>query len=214
MSVPRKFTIVALFLSMQPIFASNVVENPWFIGGLLGFGSTTWSGLVPPPASQNSAMAMATPVYAEEGGLLWGVAGGVEAFQNFQLQFDYMHYPNANVYFDSFSIFSENTGSTQLTSSTYTWSVQGKFLVPWQDTNLRFFAAGGAAWLSRRDELLEQDLVTPTFGLGLNYGFTPHLMGEVAFSYTAGNGQSELSPADHYMPFLYGVFARVFLRMG
>lgn len=197
------------------VLAEQPVENPWFVGGVLGYGSTTWRGLVPDTAKQNAALNLSTPIDAQEGGFTWGIVGGVEAFKNFHLQLDYMHYPRATIHFDPDSLYSiNNNDSTEFSSETYTWSLQGKFLVPWRETNIKFFASGGAAWIARRDELLKEDTASPTFGLGINYTFTPHTMAEVAFSYTSGNGKSELNPAEDFIPFLYAVFARVYYRMG
>ena len=193
----------------------HYVDKPWFIGGAGGFGSTTWQGLVPSTTNQSSAMSLSTPIDAQEGGGLWGIVGGVEAFKNFQVQFEYLNYPKATVFFDPDSLFSiENNDTTEFSSHTYTWSIQAKFLVPWEDTKLRLFASGGAALMARRDSLLEQDLVTPTFGIGFNYMINPRWMVDGVFSYTAGYGESELNPSAHYMPFLYGVFARLMYRMG
>jgi hypothetical protein len=205
-----------LSLGLHTSFASsNEVENPWFVGGVLGYGSTTWNGLVPNASAQSDALKLSTPIEVREGGFIWGVSGGVEAIKNFQLQLEYLDFPDANVKFDEFSLYAdENNNETEFNSKTHVWSIQGKFLVPWQDSNLRIFASGGPAWMSRRDNLYENDLWTPTFGIGLNYIVNKYSMVDVAFSYTAGNGQSELNPSAHYMPFLYGVLVRLYIRLG
>lgn len=196
-------------------FTAVHADKPWFVGGAGGFGSTTWQGLVPNAQHQNSAMSLSTPIDVQEGGGLWGVVAGVEPFQNFQIQFDYLQYPKATVFFDKDSLYSiDNNDSTEFTSRTHTWSIQGKFLVPWEDTKLRLFAGGGVAWMARRDDLLQQDIVTPSFQMGLNYMLNCRWMAEAVFSYTAGFGESELNPSAHYMPFLYGVYARLMYRMG
>lgn len=201
---------------MPIAYAYPHVDNPWYFGAGVGYGSTTWDALVPRTSAQNSAISMSTPIQVEEGGVLWGISGGVEVFKNFQMEFNYWKYPNATVHFDPDSLYSfENNNSTEFSTSTYTWSLQGKFLVPWNDSKkLRIFASAGMAWLNRQDELLKQDTIAPTFGLGLNYGFTPHIMGEFGFVYTAGDGESELNPSADYMPFLYGIFWRLFYRWG
>jgi len=43
-------------------------------------------------------------------------------------------------------------------------------------------------------------------GGGFNYSFTEHLMAEFGFNFTAGYGESELNPANDYVPFLYSGF--------
>jgi hypothetical protein len=202
-------SLTAHAISVKP------VENPWYIGGGVGYGSTTWHALVPSSTNQNSAIAMSTPVNVNEGGFLWNIAGGVELFPQFHLEFDYFHYPDAHIYFDPDSLFSyENNDETALHSQTYTFLFQGKFLVPWEDTPLRLYATAGAAWLNRFDNLLADQTVSPTFGLGLNYLFSSHWMGEFGFIYTAGQGESELNPAEDYMPFLYGIYTRILFRFG
>ncbi len=208
--------IIPWFFIISNANAYQKVENPWYIGGGVGYGSTTWDALVPQSSEQNSAISMSTPIRVQEGGVLWGFSGGVEIFKNFQLEFNYWNYPKATIYFDPDSLYTfENDESTEFTSNTYTMSLQGKFLVPWNDSQkLRLFATAGMAWLNRQDDLLIQDTISPTFGLGLNYGFTPNVMGEFGFVYTAGDGQSELNPSADYMPFLYGIFWRLYYRWG
>ncbi len=202
------------------IFASSLVhaqkpENPWYVGAGLGYGSTTWRALVPNVSNQNLALSMSTPVEVQEGGLLWGVGGGMEVIPQFQVEFNYWKYPDATVTFDPDSLYAfENDGKTSFKTNTYTLNLQGKFLVPWQDTHLRLFASAGAAWLNRQDELLKNEAISPTFGVGLNYGFSEHWMGEFAFIYTAGDGESELNPSADFMPFLYGIFTRIYYRFG
>lgn len=200
-------------LSSTAVWAK--VENPWYVGAGVGWGTTTWQALVPSNANQNGALSISTPKSAHEGGFLWGVAAGIEVIPQFQVELNYWDYPDATIHFDPDSLYSfENNGQTELTTQTYTFVLQGKFLVPWEDTKLRLFASAGAAWLNRDDNLLTNETISPTFGVGLNYGFTPHLMGEFGFIYTAGYGESELNPAEDFMPFLYGIFTRLYYRWG
>lgn len=207
--------ICTLIFCFNLAHAEEAVRSPWFLGGVVGGGSTTWMGLVPEKSQQNAALNLSTPIDVREGGLVWGVAGGVEAFKNFHFQMDYTHYPKATILFDQDSLFSiDHDNATSFTTSTYTWSMQGKFLVPWQETHLKLFASGGVAWLARRDDLLQDDLVSPIFSIGGNYELSPQWMLELAFSYTAGNGKSELNPAEDFMPFLYAGIVRLFYRLG
>lgn len=189
--------------------------NPWYVGAGVGYGSTTWHALVPHTSNQNLALSMSTPIEAQEGGLLWGVGGGIEVIPQFQVEFNYWNYPDAVVKFDPDSLYAfENDGQTSFKTNTFTWVLQGKFLVPWLDTRLRIFGSAGAAWLNRQDTLLKNEAISPTFGVGLNYGFNEHWMGEFGFIYTAGDGESELNPSADYMPFLYGIFTRLYYRWG
>ncbi|HBB53608.1 MAG TPA: hypothetical protein DCZ80_06880 [Legionellales bacterium] len=214
--VARWATLLGSSLTLfSSIVMADKVEYPWYVGGGIGWGTTTWEGLVPATANQNLALSMSTPNSAHEGGFLWGVAAGIEVIPQFQVEFNYWDYPDATIQFDPESLYSfENNGETELKTKTYTLVLQGKFLVPWKDTKLRLFASAGGAWLNRQDNLFNNELISPTFGVGLNYGFTPHLMGEFGFIYTAGYGESELNPADDFMPFLYGIFTRLYYRWG
>ena len=80
-------------------------------------------------------------------------------------------------------------------------------------TAIRAYSSAGAAEVHRWDEVNDNRRVTPTFGLGFNYNFTPHIMGELGANYTAGFGESELNPAEDYMPFLYSAFLRIGYRI-
>jgi hypothetical protein len=210
-----KWLWISLSLSLSSFVYAQKLDIPWYVGASLGWGSTTWRALVPQVSNQNLALSMSTPVEVQEGGLLWGVGGGMEVIPQFQVEFNYLKYPNALVTFDPDSLYAfENDGNTSFNTNTYTLSLQGKFLVPWEDTPLRIFASAGAAWLNRQDELLKNEAISPTFGVGLNYGFNDHWMGEFGFVYTAGDGESELNPSADFMPFLYGIFTKIFYRFG
>jgi len=207
--------LVFAILTYASLSRAQPVDNAWYLGAGLGYGSTTWRALVPNIANQNLALSMSTPIDVKEGGLLWGFGGGIEVIPQFQIEVNYWHYPGATVNFDQDSLFAfENNGKTSFYTQTYTFNLQGKFLVPWKDTKLRLFGSAGAAWLNRNDELLHNETISPTFGVGLNYGFSEHWMGEFAFIYTAGDGESELNPSEDFMPFLYGIFTRIYYRFG
>jgi hypothetical protein len=211
----RYFLLLLAFLSSQSVIAKSDIKHPWFIGAGVGYGSTVWQGLVPEAGKQNMALSLSTPLDVDEGGVLWGFGGGVEVISQFQLEFFYWKYPNSTIYFDKDSLFSfENNNATNFRTSTYTYLLDGKFLVPWKDTNFNIYATAGLAWLNRDDYVFKNEIISPSFGVGVNYGFDEHWMGEFGFVYTAGNGESELNPALDYMPFLYGIYTRVFYRFG
>lgn len=215
MRITRYFLCFITFILSHALFAESKTKYPWFLGGGVGYGSTLWRGLVPELGNQNMALSMSTPVNVDEGGLLWGFGGGVEVIPQFQFEFFYWKYPNATIYFDEESLFTyENNNATSFSSNTYTLLLDGKFLVPWQDSALKIFATAGLAWLNRDDYVLTNEIISPSFGVGLNYSFTDHWMGEFGFVYTAGNGESELNPAADFMPFLYGIYTRIFYRFG
>lgn len=187
--------------------------HPFYAGVTGGYGSTTWQGLVPSVDNQNNAMIVSTPVNAEEGGAVWGLYAGYEFIPNFAMEASYMRYPTATVTFDADSLFAfDNDGQTSLQTHTETASLMGKIMLGIPRTIIKIYSSAGAAVTHRWDQLNDSRRVTPTFGVGINWDFSPHIMGEVGGNYTAGFGQSELNPADDYMPFLYAVFMRVAYR--
>ena len=215
MCVVRYLVCSIAMILTHASYAVAETKYPWFLGAGTGYGSTLWRGLVPEKSNQNMALSMSTPVNVDEGGFLWGVGGGVEIIPQFQLEFFYWKYPNASIYFDEESLFTyENNNATSFQSNTYTFLLEGKFLVPWRDSPLNIYATAGMAWLNRDDYVFSNEIISPSFGVGLNYGFSDHWMGEFGFVYTAGNGESELNPAADFMPFLYGIYTRLFYRFG
>lgn len=188
--------------------------HPFYAGITGGYGATTWSGLVPNVANQNDAMIMSTPVNVDEGGALWGLFAGYEFIPYFALEASYLRYPNARVHFNPDSLFTfNNDGATSFDTHTETSSLMGKVMLVIPHTKARAYSSAGAAYLHRWDAVSDQHRITPTFGLGVNYNITEHIMTELGGSYTAGYGQSELNPANSYMPFLYAVYLRFAYRL-
>ena len=191
--------------------AGNIkFQHPLYIGAMGGYGSTTWEGLVPTEANRNAALSLSTPINVTEGGGVWGFFAGYEFIPSFALEASYMRYPNANVTFDSLSIFSfMNEGLTKLVTHTETINVMGKVMLIIPNTSIRVYSSAGAATVHREDMLSDHWRLSPTFGVGINAHFTDHLMGELGGNYTAGFGESNLNPADSYFPFLYSVTLRL-----
>lgn len=209
-----------LFLLMQLCFISfsctagttgtDVTRHPFYVGALGGFGSTTWKGLVPTQENQNMALILSTPIEVNEGGTVWGVFTGYEFSPNFSIEANYTHYPEAKVFFDSMSLFSfNNNGQLVFNTQTETVSLMGKIMLLIPNTSIRIYSSAGIADIHRDDILINQWLVTPTFGAGLNYRIMDHLMVELGGNYTAGFGESQLEPTSSYIPFLYSVSLRL-----
>jgi hypothetical protein len=149
----------------------------------------------------------------QEGGTTWGALLGYEFTPYFALEANYMRYPNSTVYFTSYSLFSyEHDGKLSLTTKTDSISVLGKIMLQIPRTEFRVFSSAGIAALYREDLIIDDWRASPTFGVGVNYNFTDRIMGEVVANYTAGFGESQLSPADAYYPFLYSISARLAYR--
>jgi opacity protein-like surface antigen len=208
------FVLALVTLSAQ---ASEVKDEkfryPFYAGITGGYGSTTWFGLVPAQNKANGALALSTPTNVSEGGGMWGFFAGYEFMQAFAMEINYNNYPRANVYFSPRSMFSfQHPGTTHFYSDTVSYGLMAKVMVTIPTTAVRFYSSGGIAAVHRHDVLSNLWRTSPTFGLGLNYNFTPHIMGEFGGNYTGGYGESELTPATDYIPFLYSIFMRLAYR--
>lgn len=185
-----------------------------FYAGITGgYGSTTWSALVPPGNKENDALALSTPTNVTEGGALWGFVAGYEFIPEFAFEVNYSHYAPAKVYFSEDSLyFYENNSSNEFTTHTESISLSGKFMVIIPRTLVRAYSSVGIADVHRYDVLVNRWRVSPSFGFGLNYNINPRVMVELGTNYTGGYGQSELTPSNDYVPFLYSVFLRLAYR--
>lgn len=205
-----------IYLAFFPTFSdansskSNQTRHPFYTGIIGGYGSTTWDGLVPSLTNQNFALNISTPIQTIEGGAVWGVYGGYEFSPHFAFEGSYMRYKDATIIFDPESLFSfDHNDLTSFTSRTETISAMAKFMLFVPKTKVRVYSSVGAARLHRKDILVNHWRFTPTFGLGFNYPITEHLLAELGGNYTAGFGESQLSPTNSYFPFLYSMAFRL-----
>lgn len=212
----NKFFLFLLLLLIARLASANcddVFKYKAYFGVIAGYGSTTWGQLIPQPENQNPAISMSTPNNVDEGGAIWGLYLGYEFLPTFALETSYVKYPSAVVYFTSEdNIFSIDHNLTQLNTNTEAVSVAGKFMLLLPDTTLRAFSSVGASCVHRADVVNNSWRLSPVFGVGFNYNFTPHLMYEIGIDYTAGYGESELDPANDFVPFLYSAFMRLAYR--
>lgn len=191
----------------------DTFRYPFYIGASGGYGSTTWGGLVPPGSKSNSALALSTPIRVSEGGGTWGFIGGYEFIPAFAVELGYFRYPNASVFFSKRSLFSyRHHGQVEFTTSTEDVSLSGKIQLIIPRTTIRAFSSFGIAGVHRWDTLANRWRASPTFSAGLNYNLTSHIMAELGANYTGGYGESELTPSDDYVPFLYSFFLRLAFR--
>lgn len=197
-----------MILGQSTAFANH---HPLYIGVLTGYGTTTWSGLTPTKPNRNGAISISTPIRVEEGGAIWGVLSGYEFSSHFAVEASYIQYPRANITFDEMSLFNlDHNGLNSFYSDTDTVNLLAKFLVDIPNTNVRVYSSAGATGL-HRDDLIVKDgwMASPSFGVGVNIRFDEHLMAELAGLYTAGYGDSRLSPSDSFYPFLGSVSLRI-----
>lgn len=207
--------IVLLPISSYAATSLNPSNNhPFYFGAAAGIGSTTWNGLVPAQEKQNEALSISTPIEVQEGGAVFGAFVGYEMFNYLAIEASYMRYPSATVAFDEMSLFSfDNEGLLSFRTRTETVNLMGKVMVPIPKTSVKLFSSAGAALIHRQDILLNDKRLSPTFGLGLNYDLTPHIMGELGGNYTAGFGESDMNPTITYFPFLYSITIRLAYRV-
>lgn len=217
----KKIALFALGIICMHVnfsFATDTQDkyrHPFYIGVTGGYGSTTWNGLVPPNDKQSAAMVLSTPINVHEGGGIWGILAGYEPIPFFAVEANYTRYPNAKIFFDPMSLVAfENNGLTEINTSTDSVALMAKFMLFIPHTEIRAYSSAGVARVHRQDPLKECWRISPTFGLGFNYDFTDRIMGELGANYTGGYGESELDPAEDYVPFLYSVFLRVAFRFG
>ena len=197
-------------LSKEDVFS----KHPVYAGGTIGYGSTTWQGLVPAESKQNIAISLSAPIAANEGGMVWGAFAGYEFTPYFALEANYLRYPSATLTFDEASLFTfDYNEQTSLKTSTEVAYIMGKFMLLVPHTNVRAYSGLGLANLHRDDFVNEQWKVTPTFGAGLNYNLAPHLMSAIEFNYTAGYGEAEVNPINSFVPFLYSIYFKFAYRV-
>ncbi len=197
--------------------APDVVDawrHPIYLGGMGGYGSTTWDGLVPSDSNQNIALSLSVPTSVHEGGGVWGFFAGYEFTPFFAVEGSFVQYPEAQILFDENSLFAfDHENLVNLETETSVVSVVGKVMLILPKTTARFYSNFGVARVQRDDSLNHIWQLSPTFGFGANYNLDPHLMTEIGVAYTAGYGESELNPAEDFIPFLYAVFLKVAYRL-
>jgi hypothetical protein len=192
---------------------ANPVLHPFYVGITGGYGSTTWNQLAPSQQNASLALSLSTPTSAKEGGGIWGFFAGYELIPNFAIEASYTRYPIATVYFDSSSLFTfDYNGRTEFSTKTDTTSLLVKFMLMIPHTSVRAFSSAGVAGIHRSDVITDCWRVSPAFELGFNYNINEHLMLEIGANYTGGYGESELNPAEDYVPFLYSGFLRLGYR--
>ena len=205
MFFPKKIIFWPMLLLLYPAYA-DPVPYPFYFGLIAGYGSTTWKGLVPKDSNQSLALNMSTPIEVDEGGSVIGVMSGFEISSNAAIEVKYTRFQDAIVTFDHLSLFSfSHDNALQFVTKTETIQVIGKLLVAFPDERFRVFSGAGIAEVHRKDELINNWRLSPSFDLGLNYRFSERFMAEIAGNYTAGYGESQLNPAEAYYPFLFSV---------
>lgn len=186
----------------------DLFSHPFSIGLMAGYGTTTWAGLVPTQEEQG-ALAVSTPIDANEGGAAWGIFMGYELTPYFGLEGSYIQYPDAVVTFDDMSIFTLDHEASHFSTKTSVLSLIGRILVTIPNTKLKIYSGTGVASVHRKDILKDDSLITPNFVFGANYRIQPQVLAEVGAYFTVGYGEATLQPANEFIPFLYSLMLKV-----
>lgn len=203
--------IAIALLLFSPCIRATQPCHPFYVGVTGGVGSTTWGNLV--AKNMNDALSTSVPINVSEGGTVYGIYIGYKCIPAFSIELSYMQYPTAQLTFDEMSLFTYNHNNrTQLTTQTSRIALMGKFLLLFPQSNFRVYSSLGPAEVHRNDAVVDRWRLSPAFGAGIEYDVARQWMIELGTEYVAGYGQSELDPAQHFIPFLYSVFLRAAYR--
>lgn len=203
--IPVLSILLGLIVSLEVQSDSpSFVHRPVYAGINGGFGSTTWGFLVPSYDNQNSALSISTPIRVNEGGGVYGIFAGYEFTRYFAIEANYRNFPDAALTYDSFSMYSfDHDGETELLTETDTLNLMAKVMLTLPGSAARLYSSFGVAGVHRLDGMNRQWKPSAAFGAGFNADLTERLMIEIGFNYTAGYGESEINPANSYIPFLF-----------
>lgn len=204
-------------------------RNSLYGGVSLGYGSTDWSLITTKNTNSNLAT-MSTPIKADDKGLVWGFFLGYQITKHFGLEAYYSSYPETKLIFAEGNYYFPGNKRNTAFSETSVYGVIARAILE-MNNKLSGFIDFGMAIIHRKDKTAmcsntdtfgtcaSADLkkvnairVSPTFGAGVTYNITKKVISELGFQYTAGYGQSNMTPVFDYIPFLYSVYFRLGYR--
>lgn len=195
--------------SWAAVYEEDQYNHPFYLGVMGGYGTTTWSGLVPAANNQTPGLSVSTPIDANEGGATWGFFIGYDLTKYFGFEASYMRYPDAIVNFDEDSLFVFDHNVNHFKTSTSVLDFVGRIMVTVPHTKLRLYSGAGVAGVHRKDILDNETLITPTFVLGAKYHIQPQMMAEIGGNFTVGYAEASMNPSDDFIPFLYSVVLKI-----
>ncbi len=220
-SLAKKTLVTSFLLSSISAYASGSVTSTsnqrdefhhFYLGGLLGWGCTTWDQLV----ATDIPVRFAAPIKTKDTGPVWGFYGGYEFIRHLAIQVGYARFPETKLNFDPDYNF--YLPLTQMTSKTESYSILMKFIVPLGHGRIsnRFsmYASAGVSFTHRKDALLNDSHAGPRFGAGFNYDINSRWTTELGFQYYAGYDTPIQDFARKYIPFLYSLEGRLAFRFG
>jgi opacity protein-like surface antigen len=201
------------------------VQHPFYIGFGIGVGSTDWSEITTEPG----AAAQSAPLSAKSNAFTIQTYIGYQFSKHFTVESIYTHYPRTTV---GFQTFEQNPGNPNiyglksLKTDTDSYSLIGKFLVPFGFSHVNVYADAGVTFVHRRDIsfVADPDLganytkqnsirAGASFGFGLATNLSERLFSEASFQYTTGYGKASLKPAESYIPFVYSLTLNLGYRL-
>lgn len=203
----RIITVLLLTTVSSRVFAAvdtpaapilpTVLQHPYYVGLISGYGNTDWSQLV----SQDQASSANTPLSASGSGAIIGALFGYQLLQNIAIEAQYVHYPNSQV-----TLLPDNgiyNGPNQFDSSTDYYALLAKVSAPFDHDRYEVFGTLGAARVVRSDVYVNIHDFRPTFGFGLSDIQWTHWNLSLAFNYTPGTGTAAYNTVSDYIPYLY-----------
>ncbi len=177
-----------------------------YLGLIGGYGETTWSNIV----GHDGQTLIVTPEAAKEGGADIGMQVGFEVNRGFALEFGYLHFSDASLYFDSDAQAVLNVGHRMVTKTQAVFFDTKIYTPLSRDDRWRLYGKIGMEATNRRDVLMTYKWrVGAIFGMGFSYDQGEHWMYQLGFDYLSGYGDSEVEPLNKYVPFVYALNASV-----
>lgn len=210
-----KFLNIGLFVGLlllgMNVLAADVSRN-FYLGAMLGWGTTTWNYLVD---RREFLAQLVTPDRVHEGGMTCGLFAGYQFTSFIALELQYLRCPRAKIYFAPLSWYVVMDGVSEVNSNTDAYSLAMKVMAPVFHTPIKVFALAGGAMEHRADKLAKRKInYGGTFGAGLRMPISNRIFAELIFQYYTGYGQTNIIPVYKYMPFIYTVDFSLAYRFG
>jgi opacity protein-like surface antigen len=217
-----RFSLLTLLLGLAGLAGATVKHQqvsyhnpyPFYVGVSGGYGTTDW-GMVTAneydSAGFTNPVALSMPINAKDKGLTYGFIVGYQPSPMFAIEANYTRFPTSKLTFTPYSYYWPDADEyITIPSSTYTYGLSGKFIVPVKGTDhFKAFASAGLSVVSRHDILASTQRVGAVFGVGTSYKITSHWSSEFGFQYYTGYGRSSILPAQDYIPFAYKAYLSV-----
>lgn len=165
----KKIIFLILLVQSAMLFAAAsdssteplVLQHPFYVGVISGYGNTDWSQLV----SQDNSSANATPSSATGTGVIIGALVGYQLTEYIGFEAQYVHYPTSFINFEALPD-SVYPGITHFDSTTNYYAIMPKVMAPFDDDRFEAFGVLGVALVTRSDVLANIHDYRPYFWYG------------------------------------------------